>query len=335
MYQPATRVLTVLELLQAHPCLSARQLANRLEVSTRTVRHYIQMLQDLGIPVEGERGRNGGYRLRPGFKLPPLMFSEDEAVALTLGLLTARRFGLSVAAPSVEGALAKIERVLPEQVRQRVQAVQQTIIINATSPYVAPASETLLTLSGAARNLRRVHMRYATWDGVESEREFDTYGVVHHDGRWYAAGFCHLRSDTRVFRLDRMRSVTLQDQHFERPQTYAVLAEVLHSIAQTPGRWTVEAVLHTTIEQARSIVPPSFGLLEAHERGVLMRCYVQQLDWIALFLAGLACDCTILGPAQLREALRDLALRAQSLAEKQLVIDSAEAGCYTSIHRIT
>src|SRR6266700_4528281 len=91
MYFPTTRVLTVLELLQSHQRLSGPDIAERLEVNPRTVRRYITMLQDLGIPVEAERGRYGTYRLRPGFKLPPLMFTEEEALALTLGLLAARR----------------------------------------------------------------------------------------------------------------------------------------------------------------------------------------------------------------------------------------------------
>src|ERR687885_628744 len=93
VYHPTTRVLTVLELLQSHQRLSGAELAERLEVDRRTVRRYVTMLQELGIPIEGERGRYGSYRLRPGFKLPPLMFSEDEALALVIGLLTIRRTG--------------------------------------------------------------------------------------------------------------------------------------------------------------------------------------------------------------------------------------------------
>src|SRR5207253_9212175 len=122
MYFPTTRVLSVLELLQAHQRLSGPDIAERLEVNPRTVRRYITMLQDLGIPVEAERGRYGAYRLRPGFKLPPLMFTEDEALALTLALLAARRLGLTSPAAAVEGPLAKIERVLPLTSRQRLQA---------------------------------------------------------------------------------------------------------------------------------------------------------------------------------------------------------------------
>ena len=114
VYRPTARVLTVLELLQSHGRMTGPELARRLEVNVRTVRDYIEMLGDLGIPVEAERGRNGAYRLRPGFKLPPLIFTEDEALALTLSLLMAREHGLDRTTPAFEGALAKIERVLPK-----------------------------------------------------------------------------------------------------------------------------------------------------------------------------------------------------------------------------
>src|SRR3954451_4705907 len=110
MYHPTTPVLTTIELLQAHPRLSGPQIAERIEVDNCTVRRYIMMLQDLGIPVEAERGRYGAYRLRPGFKLPPMMFTDDEAIALTLGLLLSRRLGITAETPAAEGALAKIER---------------------------------------------------------------------------------------------------------------------------------------------------------------------------------------------------------------------------------
>src|SRR5436305_7692467 len=125
MYQPTTRVLTVLELLQSHGSMSGRDLAERLDVDIRTVRRYITMLQDLGIPVEAERGRYGTYRLMPGFKLPPLMLTEDEALAVTLGLLITRRMGIVLNPAPMEGALAKISRVMPETLRARLRAVQE------------------------------------------------------------------------------------------------------------------------------------------------------------------------------------------------------------------
>src|SRR5919108_3448877 len=124
MSHPTTRVLTLLELLQSRSQLSGADIADRLEVDRRTVRRYVSALQDLGVPVESEPGRYGGYRLRPGYKLPPLMFNEEEALALILGLILSRRAGLTDSAPAIEGALAKIDRVLPDRLRGRVQALQ-------------------------------------------------------------------------------------------------------------------------------------------------------------------------------------------------------------------
>src|SRR5215467_1410948 len=100
MYSPATRLLTLLELLQSRPGRTAAQLAERLEVDARSVRRYVTMLQDMGMPIVAERGRYGGYRLLPGYKLPPLMLSNDEAIAVTLGLLAADRLGLAGAVPA-------------------------------------------------------------------------------------------------------------------------------------------------------------------------------------------------------------------------------------------
>src|SRR5437868_11899488 len=122
MTRPATRVLAFLELLQDRPGLGGRELAERLEIQPRTVRRYATALRELGIPVEAERGRAGGYRLRPGFRMPPLMLDSDEATAVTLGLLAARRYGVASTEPAVERALAKILRVLPGALRERAMA---------------------------------------------------------------------------------------------------------------------------------------------------------------------------------------------------------------------
>src|SRR5947209_4544809 len=193
MYFPTTRVLTVLELLQSRQQMSGPEIAGRLEVNTRTVRRYITMLQDLGIPVEAERGRHGAYRLRPGFKLPPLMFTEEEALALTLGLLAARKLGLAVAAPAVEGALAKIERVLPDALRQRVQAVQETLVFDFNPPTIQPSSAIISVLSAAIQQERQIRLNYQAWEGPVTERLVDLYGLVYRAGFWYAVGYCHLR----------------------------------------------------------------------------------------------------------------------------------------------
>lgn len=318
MYFPATRVLTILEMLQSRRRLSGPELAARLEVNTRTVRRYITMLQDLGFPIEAERGRHGFYHLRPGFKLPPLMFTEEEALGLTLGLLAVRRLGLTVAPPAVEGALAKIERVLPESLQERVRAVQDTLSLTFPPTSTTPKSETLLTLCLAAQQERRVYLRYQDWQGAESEREVDVYGLVYRAGYWYSAGYCHLRQDLRVFRLDRISVVELREETFTRPVDFDCVEHVMHSLSTTPITWPVEILLETTLSEARELIQPAVASLEETERGVIMRCSVGNLDWLAEeLLPRLEWSFIVLQPPELRDKLRKLAARLERMAARE------------------
>src|SRR4029450_10057414 len=165
VYRPTARVLTVLELLQSHDRMTGAELARRLEVDVRTVRNYVQTLMDLGIPVEAERGRYGAYRLRAGYKLPPLIFTEDEALALTLSLLVARESGVVTTAPAFEGVLAKVERVVPAAPRAPPQAVEQTGAFDRGSAATAPSALAVMVLSSAVQSGRRVLLRYRSVRG--------------------------------------------------------------------------------------------------------------------------------------------------------------------------
>src|SRR5262245_49708749 len=156
--------------------MTGAELARRLEVDIRTVRNYIQTLSDLGIPVEAERGRYGAYRLRAGYKLPPLIFTEDEALALTLSLLVARESGVVTTTPAFEGVLAKVERVLPAATRARIQAVEQTVVFERGTATTAPSGLAVLALSSAIQSGRRVVLRYRSARGDLTERAFDPYG---------------------------------------------------------------------------------------------------------------------------------------------------------------
>lgn len=319
MYHPTTRVLTVLELLQSHWQMSGPKLAERLEVDIRSVRRYITMLQELGIPIEAERGRYGTYRLRPGYKLPPLMFTEDEALAMTLGLLAARRLGLAVAAPAIEGALAKVDRVLPATLRERVQAVQEMLVLDIVPPdtYVSsPGGSMLLTFSTAAQQERQVWMRYRSGNAEETERAIDPYGLVYHAGLWYAVGHCHLRQDLRMFRLDRVQHAELRDAVFTRPPDFDCLQYLTRTIATMPGTWSVEVLLETTLEEAQKLVPATVATLEEAPNGVVLRCYSQSLDWMAHFLVGLRCPLIVREPSELRDALRGVAQEIAQLADR-------------------
>lgn len=315
MYHPTTRVLAVLELLQSHYRLTGAELAGRLEISPRTARRYIEILQDLGIPIEGERGRYGAYRLRPGYKLPPLMLTDEEALGVTLGLLVARRLGLVVAAPAIEGALAKLDRVLPERVRDQVRSVQETLAINVSPSDAIPPSQTVLLFSTAARQHHRIWMRYRSYN-AESEREVDPYGIVYHGGRWYSVGWCHLRNGIRVFRLDRVVEAEPRDEAFELPRDFDTLAYLIRSLATIPDTWEAEVLLETSIEEARRLVSPTVALLESGDGGVIMRCYTGDLEWMARYLVGLGLPFTVRHPPELLDELECLASDIRGLVDR-------------------
>jgi predicted DNA-binding transcriptional regulator YafY len=314
MQHPTTRVLAVLEILQARGRLTGTELAERLEVDLRTVRRYITMLQDLGIPIEGERGRAGGYRLRPGFKLPPLMLTGEEALAVTLGLLVARRMGLTATAPSVEGAIAKIGRVLPPDLRAQVSAVQQALVLDTWIPSDLPATAVVLLLSQACQSSHRVWLAYEDGRGQRTEREFDPYRLVFLGKRWYAAGHCHLRDAQRVFRVDRIIEIHAREATFEPPVDFDALAAVQASIAQAPRAWHIELILKTTIDEARRRMPPLMARLEPIEGGVRWLGYADDLDWIARELIRFGFPVLVLHPQELKTALRDAAENALAWA---------------------
>lgn len=314
MYHPTTRVLTILELLQSRGRMGGPELAARLEVDLRTVRRYIAMLQDMGIPVETTRGPGGGYRLRPGFKLPPLMFTDDEALAITFSLMMARRQGGLADAPALEGVLAKIERVLPEALRSRVQAVQSSVAFVSEPPAGQPPNERVLLFSTAVQQQRRVRVRYRS-RREDTERSVDLYGVVLHWDFWYVVGWCHLRRAVRVFRLDRVLETDLEDDHFERPTDFDSLKVVLDSLAKAPGGWPVEVLLETTLEDAKRLIPPGVAMLEETKGGVLLRSHVKRLEWLARLMLTWERPFIIRHPQELREALRTVAAEAYALAE--------------------
>lgn len=320
MYNPTTRLLTILELLQARGHLSGAALAARLEIDRRTVRRYITMLQDLGIPIEATPGRYGGYCLRPGYKLPPLIFNEEEAVALVLGLLAARRLGLDATAPAVAGALAKIERVLPATTRERVADLDDSVALDL-APAVRGAPGPLVAALGAAtRRGQRVLLRYRTRERAETERPFDPYGVAFHAGVWYAVGHCHLRDDIRTFRLDRIvAAAPLADAPtFARPPDFDPLAAVRRSLATVPRAWAVTVTLLTTREEAEARLPKAIAATEETPDGILVRCTTDSLDWFAGLLARLECDFVVHEPPELRDALRQLAAQLVSYADAEL-----------------
>jgi predicted DNA-binding transcriptional regulator YafY len=306
MYSPVSRLLTALNLLQARPSITATELAERLEVNPRSVRRYIMMLQDLGIPVEAERGRYGGYRLRPGFKLPPLMWTEEEAVAVTLGLRAAELLGLGKSQPGVVSALAKVERVLPLDIQEHVQAVQDMVALHLDTSSIQVMNAWVSILSTTAYRGQRTWITYQAKEREQTERALDCYGLLYLRRHWYAIGYCHLRQAIRMFRLDRILRVELREEYFTRPHNFDVQTYALQAITTMPSRWLAEVLLETTLEQVRWAVPPTFATLEESTDGILLRAYDDDLEHLARFLVNLGCPFLVIQPPELLEAMQRL-----------------------------
>ena len=317
MYHPTTRVLALLELLQTHGRMSGAELAARLGVDRRTLRRYVGKLEDIGVPITAERGRTGGYALMPGFKLPPMMFTEDEALALSLGLLAARGLGLAEAAPAVTSAQAKLERIMPDPIRQRVRAIGETVSLAAgpsTGAATPGGNRPLAVLTGAAQARRQVLLRYRNQGDQASTRRFDPFGVAFHHGRWYAVGMCHLRKDIRTFRLDRVAGVDVLLETFERPPGFDAMAHLVQAIATLPRAFAIEVLLKTDLASARAQLFPEAGVFEETVDGVVIHNQSDELDWFARQLAAMPFEFEIRSPPQLREAVGECVRRLQRCA---------------------
>jgi predicted DNA-binding transcriptional regulator YafY len=302
----AGRVLALLEALQDRPSATGPQLAARLGVDVRTVRRDVVALQDLGIPVDAERGPAGGYRLAPGYRMPPLMLTAAEATVVTLGLVAARRDGLDA-----EGPLAKLRRVLPGPVRRRVEALEQTLrFTEPRSGAVAPDADRLATLAEAALRGRRVHARYRTAEGVESERELTPFGLVAHGGRWYVPAHDHGRDAPRTLRADRFGAVRLGGPGLAPPHGFDAVAFVTSTLARVPYAHEVEVLVHADAATLAGRFPPTLAQIEAAPGGrTTLRLGADSLDWVAGLLAGVGHDFEVRHPPELRDALAALAER--------------------------
>lgn len=310
----ATRVLTVLELLQTHGRISGAEIADRTGVDRRTVRRYIATLEEIGVPVTTVRGPLGGYELVAGYKLPPLMFTNEEALAVALGLAAVRGLGLTATAHAVTSGQAKLERVMPANLRERVRSISESVEFAPVYQTGSGAGESLSILSTAAHRRTGVHLRYRAPPGEESERDFDPFGLAFRNGRWYVAGYCHLRNGLRSFRLDRVTAVIPQERKFTRPEGFDVTAHLSASIALLPRKFAVEVVLETDLESARQEIFQAIGVLEPTRGGVRLYSQVDDLDWFARELSRLPWPFAVIAPAGLRDAVRahSLALLRQA-----------------------
>jgi predicted DNA-binding transcriptional regulator YafY len=322
MYDPIMRVLTVLEILQARDHVTGAELAERLEVDLRTVQRYVARLKDLSIPVDSSRGVGGAYRLRPGFRLPPLLLTNEEAFALSLGLRALRQVGLSAFAPETEGALAKLGRVLPEALRESIRTVEDVVAIEPGPWVVSTDVECLIHAASAIRAGKRIRFAYRSHGGATSLRQIEPYAVMHADGRWYLIGHCLSRRALRTFRLDRVTDLRLCSATFRRPAGFDARRYLEERMPFIQSDYQIDVWIDMPIEEAENTFGPWRVAIEPEDGGTRVRCGRDRLDMFAAMLLGLDRRIVVTSPMELRETFRRLARQATQAANDSAFLES-------------
>ncbi|NRQ41456.1 YafY family transcriptional regulator [Rheinheimera sp. YQF-2] len=314
MSGPTIRVLSLLELLQSHGRLSGTELATRLGVDKRTVRRYIQALEQLGIPVTTEQGCDGGYMLVAGFKLPPMMFTNDETLALSLGLLAANNLQLADTQAAISSVQAKLERVMPAKLKSRARAVADSIKLMLPTAEAGASGQQLGPLLDAIEQQRSVSIRYASYQQAPADRHVDPYGLLFRSGRWYMSGYCHLRQELRTFRLDRLHHIELLDHSFTRPTEFDSAEHFTQSLYGMPGNLDVQIVLHTDKHTAAQAMGETASMLKPQADGLLLNTRTDSCYCLAQWLSQLPFDFSIIQPPELKQALQLHAERLLQIA---------------------
>jgi predicted DNA-binding transcriptional regulator YafY len=301
---PAARALLVLETIQNSPGITGDRLADRLGLSDRAVRRHVGILREAGIPVESRRGRYGGYRIGRGMRVPPLMFTPGEALGLVMAVLEGHPAGDD---EPVGQALAKLVRVLPEQLARTADAVRR---VPARGWQVAvPDVDVTAQLVQASDERARVRLRYGQDQTGEWEVEIDPWAIVVRHRRWYLLGWSHDKEARRVLRVDRVRTVQVLPERFEAPPDLDALGAVEEQLAMG-WKHDVEVLIDAQIEDCRSWLPRSFGRLEAiDETTTRLVATTDEPDWYAAQLANLPVSFRLVRSPEVRNAMLVLGQR--------------------------
>ncbi|MEO6881003.1 MAG: YafY family protein [Mycobacteriaceae bacterium] len=308
MLSTSARLLRLLSLLQARSVCSGGDLAERLEVTPRSLRRDVERLRELGYPVEGARGVGGGYRLGAGRELPPLLLDDDEAVTVAVALQSAATGPLLEGGETALRALTKLEQVLPTRLRREVEALSVAVVLAGRREADTIAPDLLATLARACRDAERARFDYRSRDGQDSRRHVEPYRLVSTGRRWYLVAHDLERGAWRTFRVDRIITVRGTGARFARTEEPDAAAMVAKAVGATVYPCQATLRLHLSLAQARE----RYGAAQLLEPETATTCLLTAGadSWraIAVYLLGTGTRFTVLGPDQMRHAVRDLAI---------------------------
>ena len=290
---PTARALQLLSLLQTHRLWRGAELAERLEVTERTVRRDVDRLRDLGYPVDAMPGSHGGYRLAAGAHLPPLVFDDDEAVAVAVGLRAAADAAIGGIEDTSVQALAKIEQLLPDRLRRRVSALHASVVslrwAHGDDGVVDP--DALSVLASACRDHEEVRFDYQRRDGDDSRRLVEPHQLVTTDRRWYLVAWDLRRTDWRTFRLDRLSGAQRAGVRFS-PRDIPGgdgAAYFAASIASIPRELETLVAVRASYEQvAEALSWVDHTPVDTEADSCTIRLRADKLDWLVMALVRVA-----------------------------------------------
>ncbi|WP_117214111.1 helix-turn-helix transcriptional regulator [Allorhizocola rhizosphaerae] len=311
MLETSARLLRLLSLLQTPREWTGNELAERLEVSTRTVRQDIDRLRQLGYPVHATRGNIGGYRLGAGAVMPPLLLDDEEAVAVAVGLRSAAAGSVTGIEETSLRALAKLEQVLPSRLRRRLNALQTYTVSVPLAAGPQVSAEALSTITAACRDHERIRFDYQTHDGAQDRREVEPYSLVNWGRRWYLVAYDMSRGDWRTFRVDRIALRTPTGPRFApRPLPADDLASyVSRGVGTATWRYRARVIVHAPAAQIAEKVSFAGTVSAIDENSCMFEAGSDNPESMALWLGMLGADFTIVDAPELVEHLRTLAER--------------------------
>jgi len=308
MSDSAARLLRLLGLLQRRSTWSGAELVERLEVDARTVRRDVERLRSLGYQIRGIPGAGGGYHLGGGTDVPPLLFEDEEAMAVAVVLGASA----GAAVPGIERgaltALAKLDRLLPPRLRSQLTALRAATV-SLVSPSEVISTEWLIALAQACDNHQRAMFSYRAHDGSPSERRVEPHRLVATDRRWYLVAYDLERADWRTFRVDRISSVKVPGHTFvPRP-----LSDPARMVAEgiTTSHYTHRAVVvvRAAPDEVARLIAPHVGIVEPEGAHTKVELGIDDFEWLAGYLIGLGLEFEVRQPLALREYMSMLGER--------------------------
>ncbi len=301
----ATRLISLIMLMQSRPLWKAAELAKELNVSERTIHRYMGMLEEMGIPIYTERGPYGGFALMRGYKLPPLIFTAEEATVLYMGAQLVEEVWGQVYQDSVTGVTAKLDNVLPDDLRRQVAQVEQSLVIGGlVARDYKPWAPTLQVLRKCIQTRHSVRITYHSFKLEETCREVDPYALAFRWGLWYVVGYCKLRDDLRTFRVDRIQHLEALDTPFEVPDDFSARAYV-EQLMRFEDRYVIEVHMDARVAPHVRERTEHWLALEDHDDGsVTIQLHASDLDWATGWVLSYGDAATALAPPELVDRVR-------------------------------